>query len=322
MAEAPSGQQGLAWSHDGSRIAVAEPGQIRVVHVDGGASTLIPLRGGTPASLGWTARDEGIVYIRTDPATVTGAVYVVEADGQSETALMPTPLTGADRAAVSPDGSRVAYVPPCASDGCGRRVLIMDTDGSNVVEVPIPIASNVLVSGLVWSPDYKRLLLSWHDGVTSVPVAPGSPAIVYASGYPNGGLFLEWSGSATWQPVEPAQGTAPAASESPGPGVLADGHTPGTFALSVGSKGYAGPVACQSTGDGQLSIGTYDDESEWFPLVFRSDGTVSSLSGALRGVIWKVTLNPQGTLKADKSGTFSGKDAMSGADVSGTFACN
>ena len=56
-------------------------------------------------------------------------------------------------------------------------------------------------------------------------------------------------------------------------------------------------------------------------LVFRSDGTASSLSGVIRGVIWKVTQNPQGTLNADKSGTFSGKDAIGGANVSGTFAC-
>ena len=200
--EAPSGQQGLAWSRDGSRIAVAEPGQIRVVHVADGASTVIPVRGGTPSSLGWTAGDEGIAYISTDPTTDTGAVNVVEADGKTDTALMPTPPTGADLAAVSPDGSRVAYVPRCATDRCGRRVLIMDTDGSHAVEVPIP--PNLRVSALLWSPDYKRLLLSSNDGVTSVPVAPGSPAIVYASGSPNGGPNLEWFDStATWQPVVP-----------------------------------------------------------------------------------------------------------------------
>ena len=76
----------------------------------------------------------------------------------------------------------------------------MDTDGSNVVEVPIP--PNFFVSALLWSPDYRRLLLSSIDGVISVAVAPGSPAIAYASGSPNGGLNLEWSGSeASWQPV-------------------------------------------------------------------------------------------------------------------------
>jgi len=108
---------------------------------------------------------------------------------------------GVGRAAVSPDGSRVAYVPACVADGC-QRLLIMDTDGSNVDEVPIPPTRSV--SALLWSPDYKRLLLSSNDGVTSVPVAPGSPAIVYASGSPNGGPNLEWFDStATWQPVVP-----------------------------------------------------------------------------------------------------------------------
>jgi Tol biopolymer transport system component len=193
------GQHALAWSHDASRIAVAEPGQIQLVRMDGGASTLIPLRGGNPSFVGWTARDDGIVDISADPSTDTGVVNVVEADGKGETALMQTPPMGVGRAAVSPDGSRVAYVPPCESDGC-KRVLIMDTDGSNVVDVPVP--PNFFVSAVVWSPDYRRLLLSSIDGVISVAVTPGSPAIVYASGNPNGGLNLEWSDSeVTWQPV-------------------------------------------------------------------------------------------------------------------------
>jgi hypothetical protein len=81
-------------------------------------------------------------------------------------------------------------------------------------------------------------------------------------------------------------------------------------------------VICQETGNGQLSVRSGDlNEGEAFVLLFRSDGTVPSLSGALRGIIWKVTQDPQGTLNADRSGTFSGKDAISGADVSGTFAC-
>ncbi len=119
----------------------------------------------------------------------------------------------------------------------------------------------------------------------------------------------------------PAQSEAPAASESTGPGVV--GSQPGTVGLTVGDHGAGfADVICQETGNGQLSVRSGDlNEGEAFALFFRTDGTVSSLSGALRGVVWKVTQNPRGTLKADKSGTFSGKDAISGADVSGTFAC-
>ena len=93
MAAAPSGQQGLAWSHDGSRIAVPEPGadprrpcRRRRLDADPGGTVE-----GTPSSVGWTAGDDGIVDISADPTTDTGAMNVVEADGKSETALMPTP---------------------------------------------------------------------------------------------------------------------------------------------------------------------------------------------------------------------------------------
>ncbi len=101
------------------------------------------------------------------------------------------------------------------------------------------------------------------------------------------------------------------------------GSAPGTLALTVGTHaaGFGG-VTCLDLGNGQLSVLDGDPkEGEWIALVIRSDGTVSSLSGALRGVSWMVTQNPQGTLTGNRSGTFSGKDAISGADVTGTFAC-
>jgi hypothetical protein len=119
----------------------------------------------------------------------------------------------------------------------------------------------------------------------------------------------------------PTQSQARAAQESPGREV--DGSKPGTVAVEVGTHGAGfAVVVCQDLANGELSISSGDmADGELFVLVFRSDRTVSSLSGALRGVIWEVTQDPQGTLNADQSGTFSGKDAISGADVSGTFAC-
>ena len=119
----------------------------------------------------------------------------------------------------------------------------------------------------------------------------------------------------------PVHSQAPDESVSTSPEVIGSG--PRTVSLSVGDHG-AGfvDVLCQDLRDGELSITSGDPiEGDWFTLVFRPDRTVSSLSGALRGVGWEVTQNAQGTLNADMSGTFSGTDAISGADVSGTFAC-
>lgn len=203
-------QDEFAWSRDGARIAVTEPRQVRVLRVDDGSSTVIPVVGATPASLGWTAADQKIVYLSTDEPGDGIAVHVVGADGRNDTQLAPDPTDPADPqnqfdvadAVVSPDGIRMAYayhVIRCTSVGCTgdpERLLAMDLDGSNVVEVPIP--PDFLVEGLQWSPDGQRLLFGSIAGVVSVAAAPGSPAIVHS----NGELNLEWSGSElTWQPV-------------------------------------------------------------------------------------------------------------------------
>jgi hypothetical protein len=74
----------------------------------------------------------------------------------------------------------------------------MDVDGTDVVDVPVPPAFGA--TGLQWSPDGERLLLGSIDGVVSILVAPGSPAIFHSRGE----LNLEWSGpEITWQPVFP-----------------------------------------------------------------------------------------------------------------------
>lgn len=47
----PWGQNGFAWSRDGKRIAVAEPGQIRVVPIDGSTATVVPVTGDVPGPM-------------------------------------------------------------------------------------------------------------------------------------------------------------------------------------------------------------------------------------------------------------------------------
>ena len=213
----------LAWSHDGTRIAVAEPGMIRIVHVDGSASTLIPVEGAAPRSLGWAANDQAIVYVSVVPVDEIGtAVHVVDVDGTNDRPLSPLEPTAPgltfqfDEAAISPDGTRVAYLQSsrqCSDNGCGpgpkvAPVVVVDVDGSNRHEIPVPAdpraigGDDFFVSGLQWSPDGQRLLLSSIAGVVSVGLGSGLPAIVYTNGTPDVGLNLEWSWSeVTWQPV-------------------------------------------------------------------------------------------------------------------------
>jgi Tol biopolymer transport system component len=209
VAEAPWGQQGFEWSRDGSRVAVAEPGRIRVVRVDGVSATLIPVPGDTPSSLDWTAGDDRIIYIGNERSGDVLAVKVVGVDATNDTQLTLRGTAAlqlwASDAVVSPDGTQVAFVQVttrCVNDECGTdstRILTMDTHGSNLTEVATP--PDFGASGLQWSPDGERLLFgSGGGGVVSVPVAPGSPEIVL----PNGELNLEYSASElTWQPVVP-----------------------------------------------------------------------------------------------------------------------
>ena len=221
VADATWGQRGLAWSRDGSRIAVAEPGRIRIVSLDGSPSTVIPVTGATPASLGWAAGDDKIAYRATDGPGDGLDLRVIDVRIQADKRLTPDliaprvtfdPGLGAlvsitryvEAAAVSPDGTRVALAyhdSRCASDGCStdpEHLLAMDLSGGHVVEVPIP--TDFGTTGLEWSPDGTRLLLGSIAGLVSVPVAPGSPAIVHSKGE----VDLEWSGSEiTWQPVFP-----------------------------------------------------------------------------------------------------------------------
>ena len=208
VSEAPWGDQGFEWSRDGSMVAVAEPGYIRVVRVDGSAATLLPVKAGTPLSLGWTAGDDRVIYIPADPGGDGVGINAVDLGATNDTQLTggtPDSPSLENRfyfAAVSPDGARVAYVQRttrCANSSCTGdpdRLVTMDTDGSNVVELAIPPAFSW--EGLQWSPDGKRLLLDSIDGPVSLAVALGSLASVPT----HGELNLEWSASeVTWQPV-------------------------------------------------------------------------------------------------------------------------
>jgi hypothetical protein len=215
----------LEWSRDGSMIAVAEPGQIRIVRV-GRAPMLIEVDGGAPRSLGWTADDTHILYVGTVPVDEVGsAVHVVDVDGTNDVRLSPvlTPSPGVqfsfDAAAVSPEGTRVAYLQGssrCTTDGCGpgpdvAPIAIANVDGRNRVELSMPRANPPLAqgfppdffaSGLLWAPDGQGLLLSSIAGVVSVDLESGVRVIVYSTGEPLDGLNLEWSWSeVTWQPM-------------------------------------------------------------------------------------------------------------------------
>ena len=148
--------------------------------------------------MAWTA-DDAIVYPGSTDRQGFDQTSVnrVDSDGTHDTQLASVGNAEVFDAAVSPDGTRVAYIHD-------TDLLTMDTSGRNVVEVSVP--PSFLLEGVQWSADGKRLLLTSIDGVVSIAASPtpAAPPVVYASGdfsVPDG-LDLEntWS-DVTWQPV-------------------------------------------------------------------------------------------------------------------------
>jgi dipeptidyl aminopeptidase/acylaminoacyl peptidase len=201
------GEQGFEWSRDGSRIAVAEIGDVRIVALDGTESRAIPVISVTPRSLGWIAGNR-IVFM-TAPGSQS-SISVIDLDGNRTQLAHGDADTWFHDLAVSRNGTRIAYVQEtqiCTrdsadGDSCRRqpqRVLVVAADGSDVVEVPLASGFDGAYN-MKWSPDGERLLFVMPDVVMSVPLSPNSGAIFHSSGE----LNLEWSASeVTWQPVFP-----------------------------------------------------------------------------------------------------------------------
>ncbi len=196
---------GFAWSRDGSHIAVPEPGQIRILNVDDGSSSWIPVDGWS-RSIGWMANDSGIVYMTTDENRDGSSIHMVHADGTNDIQIIQTApdtaglLVRFPEFVVSPDGRRVALIQKtyrCEANECRSdplRLLIAEPDRDIVVELPAMDLGHTLR----WSPDGERLLFMTISEVVSIALEPGSPAIVHSSNE----LNLEWSDSeVTWQPV-------------------------------------------------------------------------------------------------------------------------
>jgi Tol biopolymer transport system component len=215
----------LEWSRDGSRIAVAEPGHVRVLAVDTGESTVIPAGKDVPRWLGWSADDAGLVYVSMVANDALGdGVHLVAADGTNDTLLsrvssVPDVTFMFGEAVLSPDGTRVAFLelsehilPDGFEPGPEMApIVVADLAGTDTEEMWLPRDGSLptyadgtgyFVSGLGWSPDGRRLLLSSILGIVSIGLEAGSPIEVHATGTPAKGLNLEWSFSElTWQPV-------------------------------------------------------------------------------------------------------------------------
>jgi Tol biopolymer transport system component len=109
-----------AWSPDGTRIAFAASGLIKIMNADGSDVVLLA-KGTHPA---WSPDGAKIAF--TGSPDVNSDVYVMDADGTNRVNLTRHPATDWEPA-WSPDGTRIAF----ATDRDGNReVYVMNADGS------------------------------------------------------------------------------------------------------------------------------------------------------------------------------------------------
>ena len=211
------GSSWYQWSRDGTRIAVSEPGQIRVIRVDDGSSVVLAAQGTTKTELAWAAGDVGVLYMPGDEFEQGESVHLIDIASGVDTrigppAVAPGVVTPVNAIALSPDGRQIAYAwstRTCTEEGCQGtpgRLFVVDVETANTVELELerdPTSGTVVAPfrGLVWSPDGTRLLFGSIDGLVSTGVLPGAPATVHLSG---ARLNLEWSFrrlELAWQPV-------------------------------------------------------------------------------------------------------------------------
>ena len=154
----------LAWSPDGSRIALSGSGGLDLIDPDGSNRTTLIERGYVGPTT-WSPDSATIAFTGQFAPTDRQAVYEIDADGSDLRVLFEQP--GSARPSGlrwSPDGSRIAYLvtAPNPDPDAPRRfhwiipqVWIVDADGSNPSKLFEGGACCVAGgwTGLSWSPD-------------------------------------------------------------------------------------------------------------------------------------------------------------------------
>ena len=214
----------IAWSPDGSRIAVAQAGRLELVDPDGGNSTVIHEEPASIVQPVWSPDGDRIAFqvIGRDPEAQGRRLVTVERDGSDRTELLgPLPGIGVWDPAWSPDGSTIAYlgstdVRVCdgsSTESCQDewelRVMAVDLNALEPRELATAGRCFCLgfAPGLDWSPDGTSLTFSSLGG----PGIPeGDPTgndgdsrllVMNADGTGLRYVAAQAWGSPAWQPV-------------------------------------------------------------------------------------------------------------------------
>jgi WD40 repeat protein len=211
----------VAWSPDGSRIAVSGGGGLELMDLDGShRTTLLMLRPAQDGYVGpatWSADGRSLAFAASLPGyRDLQAIYEVNADGSHLRPLFEQPGSGAVAGPRwSPDGSTIAYLVAAHGPGFDHtpappivpQVWLVDADGSHPRELfeGGACCSGGTWTGLSWSPDGTEIaFIGTPPGSAYGTRAPrlyaidpaGGPARVIAPHVPLGG-------PPAWQPGSP-----------------------------------------------------------------------------------------------------------------------
>jgi Tol biopolymer transport system component len=203
----------LAWSPDGSRIALSGSGGLDLIDPDGSnRTTLIDSRGarGNVGPPTWSPDGATIAFTARLPASSDHlAVYEVDADGSNLKVLFEQPGISPSSLRWSPDGSRIAYLvsvyphPNLATSLSIEQVWIVNADGSRPSKLfeGGACCGGGLAPGLSWSPDGTKIAF-----LGTPPGTFGSDGRLYALDPDSGhahvlATHVPLYGLLAWQPV-------------------------------------------------------------------------------------------------------------------------
>jgi hypothetical protein len=157
------------------------------------ASTLVQLDLGDAEPVGWSSDGTELLFTRT-PGDLAKVLYVLHADG-SETRLNEEPRYNLS-AAISPDGSRVAFYSG-GPNGTGG-IVVVDVESGRSVDLPYPSGGGEPAGAMTFSPDGSQIAYLANDGVW-VMDADGTDAHEIVANEATRNAF-EWFSGMEWSP--------------------------------------------------------------------------------------------------------------------------